>query len=256
MHPTPPQYRPTPTKCCSSFGGQQAKRVASTVGHDSEQQRGSAAAAGDMGCKGQVVDESGEGCGSVSGQEVGAGYVDIPRRVAWERLGGGRRNQALQVGPKHAFHTWLHPHQLMLRAVIPPAACLWDRARMQCQLCDMRPHVVPSAFDCITHPQVWKARGEQMEADGDWRGLGGAGGAGKKIATWLTDTTPALMGLIMRCLFPGGRRGGDGEAQGDMCKSREGPMLLVGLLHAYAALSQSLCIICALCMLCRQPHST
>lgn len=69
------------------------------MGHDSEQQRGSVAG-GDIGCKVQEVDESEEGCGNVSGQEVGAGYVDIPRRVAWERLGSGRRNQASQVGPK------------------------------------------------------------------------------------------------------------------------------------------------------------
>lgn len=85
-----------------------------------------------MGCKGGVVDESEEGCGSVSGQEVGAGYVDIPRRVAWERLGSGKRNHALQVGLKHA-----RQHASTLGCISPADAvrcdttCLWlyDRAR-------------------------------------------------------------------------------------------------------------------------------
>ena len=63
------------------------------MGQDSEQQGGTEGEVA-VGCKG-----SEEGCVGVSEQEQGAGYVDIPRRIAWERLGSGRKNQAVQVGP-------------------------------------------------------------------------------------------------------------------------------------------------------------
>ena len=102
MHPTPSHHRPTPTKCCSSFGSQPPKRGANAVGQDSEQQRGIEGEKG-AGCKG-----SQEGSVGVLEQEQGAGYVDIPRRVAWERLGCGRKNHALQVGPMHIYRVHAH----------------------------------------------------------------------------------------------------------------------------------------------------
>lgn len=96
-HAVPPQHRSTPTKCCSSFGSQQPKRVADVGVSDTAQER-EVEEGMDRGCKRWVA----EGGGSVMvfEQEQDVGYVDIPRRVAWERLSSpGRKRHALQVSP-------------------------------------------------------------------------------------------------------------------------------------------------------------
>ena len=67
--------------------------MANAVGQDSEQQSAVEREIG-VGRKG-----SEEGSVGVWEQEQGAGYVDIPRRIAWERLGSRRKAHALQVGP-------------------------------------------------------------------------------------------------------------------------------------------------------------
>ena len=98
-HAVPPQHRSTPTKCCSSFGSQQPKGVADVEVPDTEEQRGVEEAM-NMGCEERAADRPEEGSVMVPEQEQGVGYVDIPRRVAWERLSSpGRKRHALQVGP-------------------------------------------------------------------------------------------------------------------------------------------------------------
>ena len=105
--------------------------MANAAGQDSEQQRGLEGEV-DVGCKG-----SEEGSGGVSEQEQGAGYVDIPRRIAWERLGSGRKNHALQVGPTYGQRACTM--QQVLRIVVTSVCCL--RNRQKCN------------GSCMTHAQ-------------------------------------------------------------------------------------------------------
>ncbi|KAL3139841.1 hypothetical protein ABBQ38_004139 [Trebouxia sp. C0009 RCD-2024] len=92
---SPRKASPGKPSAFSSFGSQQPKRVADVGVSDTAQER-EVEEGMDRGCKRWVA----EGGGSVMvfEQEQDVGYVDIPRRVAWERLSSpGRKRHALQV---------------------------------------------------------------------------------------------------------------------------------------------------------------
>lgn len=130
----PPQHRSTPTKCCSSFGSQQPQRVIDVGVSKPEQERGVEEEV-DKGCTKQAADQLEKDPVMVSEQEQDVGYVDIPRRVAWERLSSpGRKRRALQVSisklqarvPATQPSIWYSGH-VCCKLFLP-------KSRMQCQL--------------------------------------------------------------------------------------------------------------------------
>ena len=90
----PPPQRPAPARHHASFDGQQPKQAANRLSQSGEQAR-----QGQQGVVSrQEAVQSGEGHENAAEREQAAGYVDIPRRIAWERLcSPGRKSFSLQV---------------------------------------------------------------------------------------------------------------------------------------------------------------
>ena len=98
----PPQQRPAPARHHTLVDGQQPKQVVNRLSQSSEQQRQD-----HQGIENRqtAVGLAGR-CGDAAEREQDTGYVDIPRRIAWERFcSPGRKRLPLQVSSttyKHA----------------------------------------------------------------------------------------------------------------------------------------------------------